>query len=110
VPVQRVEAADNTIRLRARPSAADALPTSCLDALRYDTHGFTVFDVVGWRNDVRRRSGIVFARDLADHDAALLQGFEGWPLWRWGPAGAHPGALPELIRLGVVHGGSWEPQ
>jgi hypothetical protein len=92
------DAPDPWVRLRPR----EELPEECARELRRDFDGFTLYGNLGWRNDIGLASGIVFARDLYEHNEALLARYTGWEVWRWAPPTGQPDSTPvlRLIRPG----------
>ena len=87
---------DPTVRLRAEPAA---LPLACRVEMRRDLQGFTTYGPVAWRNEVDLSSGIVFARDLFERNAQLLEHYPAWDVWRYAPPPDDPQGLPVLSRL-----------
>ena len=75
------------------------LDPACEREVRRDAAGFTLFGYLVWRNPVGLRSGLVFARDLGEGNAELLERYPGWPVWRYAPPSGQPEAPPVLSRL-----------
>jgi hypothetical protein len=86
---------DPTLRLRPR----DDLPEACRVELRRDYTGFTTYGNLGWRNAPGMDTGIVFARDFYEHNAALLEHYIGWEVWRYAPPPDNPSTPPQLRKL-----------
>jgi hypothetical protein len=97
-PPRLRDAPDPWVRLRPR----DSLPEECVRELRRDYSGFTLYGNLGWRNDIGLASGVVFARDLYEHNSELLARYPGWEVWRWAPPTGQPDSTPvlQLIRRG----------
>jgi len=87
---------DPTLRLRGAP---ETLPLACRVEMRRDLQGFTPYGPLAWRNTVGLQSGIVFARDLFERNALLLEDYEGWEVWRYAPPAGDPDGLPALSRV-----------
>jgi hypothetical protein len=97
-PPRLRDAPDPWVRLWPR----DSLPEECVRELRRDYSGFTLYGNLGWRNDIGLASGIVFARDLYEHNTELFARYPGWEVWRWAPPAGQPDSTPvlQLIRRG----------
>lgn len=86
---------DPSVRLRPGYSP----PESCQVELRRDLAGFTLYGHLAWRNPLGLDSGVVFARDLFEHNDRVLARYPGWDVWRYAPPADAPRALPVLSRL-----------
>ncbi len=87
---------DPTLRLQRDPAT---LPLACRVEMRRDLQGFTPYGPLAWRNAVGLKSGIVFARDLYERNALLLEDYGVWEIWRYAPPAGDPDGLPALSRL-----------
>jgi hypothetical protein len=86
---------DPTLRLRG----GAMLPFGCQRELSRDLAGFALYGTVAWRNAVGLDKGIVFVRDLYEHNDRLLDRYPEWELWRLAPPTSDPTGPPVLTRL-----------
>ena len=93
-------APDPSLRLRTDRT----LPPTCQTELQRDLAGFTVYGNLAWRNPVDLESGNVWARNLFDRNAGLLEQYPDREVYRWTPGSAHPDSLPRLTRVGRTPG------
>jgi hypothetical protein len=84
---------DPTLRLWPR----DTIPSECGVEMDRDQAGFTLYGAHAWRSPVGLDAGIVYARDLFEHNGALLARYPGWEVWRFAPVGGW-GTPPALRR------------
>ncbi len=89
---------DPTLRMRSQ----DTIPEACQTEMRRDLDGIALYAPLVWRNPVGLDSGIIYARDLFEHNEVLLARYDGWPLWRYAPPAGEPDAPPvmTLVRPG----------
>ena len=81
-----------------------ALADDCLQEMRRDLGGFTLYGYLAWRNPIGLNSGLVFARDRFEENDELLPLYEGWEVWRFAPPTGQPNALPVLTLLRPAEG------
>ncbi|MCZ6918870.1 MAG: hypothetical protein O7I93_18995 [Gemmatimonadetes bacterium] len=86
---------DPTLRMRSW----DTIPEACQTEMRRDRDGIALYAPLVWRNPVGLDSGIIYARDLFEHNEVLLARYDGWPLWRYAPPAGEPNAPPVLTPL-----------
>jgi hypothetical protein len=89
---------DPTLRMRSR----ETIPEACQTEMRRDLDGIALYAPLVWRNPVGLGSGIIYARDLFEHNEVLFARYDGWPLWRYAPPAGEPDAPPvmTLVRPG----------
>jgi hypothetical protein len=85
---------DPSLRLRSGRPAPD-----CQVELNRDLQGFTLYGNLAWRNAIGLHTGVVFARDLYQHNDSLLAQYPGWEVWRYAPPKSAPYAPPVLARM-----------
>jgi hypothetical protein len=99
VPAQPVAGwPDPALRMRSR----DSIPEACRAEMQRDIDGITLYANLVWRNPVHLDSGIIYARDLFEHNDVLLARYTGWPVWRYAAPAGEPDAPPvlTLVRSG----------
>lgn len=96
VPAQPVAGwPDPALHMRSR----DSIPEACQVEMRRDLEGITLYANLVWRNPVLLDSGIIYARDLFEHNEVLLAQYAGWPVWRYAPPPGEPEAPPVMTQV-----------
>lgn len=77
--LEKTSALNQDPTLKLRPGVK--LTKSCLDEIRYDQKGYTIFTPSLLANQIDLSGPIVFARDLRKRNAELLKLYPGFPIY-----------------------------